>query len=83
MRSSHYFMKTAKVFKSGNSQAIRLPKEYRFNSSEVEIYRRGDDVVLREKRRGLGRAFELLASLPEDFLAEGCNDPLPQKRKPL
>ena len=76
-------MKTARVFKSGNSQAIRLPKDYRFTSREVEIYRRGDEIVLREKRPGLGRAFELLASLPEDFMAEGRQDTKPQKRERL
>jgi antitoxin VapB len=74
-------MKTERVFRSGKSQAIRLPKAYRFNSSEVEIYRRGGEVVLREKRRGLGRAFELLASLPEDFMAGGRVDPPLQKRE--
>jgi len=76
-------MKTAKVFKSGNSQAIRLPKEYRFTGGDVEIYRRGDEVVLREKRRGLGRAFELLASLPDDFMRDGRADLPPQKRAGL
>jgi len=76
-------MKTARVFKSGNSQAIRLPKEYRFSSSEVEIYRRGSEVVLRERRRGLGRAFELLASLPDDFMSGGRVDRPPQKREDL
>jgi antitoxin VapB len=43
-------MPTTKVFKFGNSQAIRLPKEFRFNTNEVEIFRRGDEVVLRERR---------------------------------
>lgn len=73
-------MKTAKVFKSGNSQAIRLPKEYRFAGGDIEIYRRGDEIVLREKRRGLGRAFELLASLPDDFMVEGRGNLPSQKR---
>ena len=49
------------VFQSGNSQAVRLPKEFRFKSKTVEIFRRGDEVVLREKRLTVG---ELLASLP-------------------
>lgn len=60
-------MTIARVFKSGNSQAVRLPKEFRFHSNEVEIFRRGNEVVLREKPRTLGEAFDLLASLPEDF----------------
>jgi antitoxin VapB len=49
------------VFQSGNSQAVRLPKEFRFKSKTVEIFRRGDEVVLREKKRTLG---DLLAELP-------------------
>ena len=76
-------MKTARVFKSGNSQAIRLPKEFRFTGADVEIYRRGDEIVLRERRRGLRRAFELLAALPDDFMAEGRGDSPPQVRAKL
>lgn len=40
-------MTTTRVFTSGNSQAVRLPKEFRFDVSEVEIFRRGDEVVLK------------------------------------
>jgi antitoxin VapB len=56
-------MATARVFKSGNSQAVRLPKEFRVDSDELEIFRRGDEIVLREKPRGMARAFEIMASL--------------------
>lgn len=42
-------MAIAKVFKSGNSQAVRLPKQFRVKSKELEIERRGDEIVLREK----------------------------------
>ena len=45
---------TTTVFQSGNSQAVRLPKEFRFKSKTVEIFRRGDEVVLREKPRTMG-----------------------------
>jgi antitoxin VapB len=58
-------MVLAKVFRSGNSQAVRLPKQFRLTSDEVEIFRRGDEIVLREKPRSLARAFELLCDLPE------------------
>jgi antitoxin VapB len=73
-------MATAKVFRSGNSQAVRLPKEFRVRSKEVEIFRRGEEIVLREKGKGLARAFEILASLPDDFLPGGRRDAPPQKR---
>lgn len=73
-------MKIAKVFKSGNSQALRLPKEFQFQSKEVEIFKRGDEVILREKPKNLGRAFELLTEIPDDFFVEPRNDTKPQKR---
>jgi antitoxin VapB len=53
------------VFKSGNSQAVRLPKEFRFSSKTVEIFRRGNEVVLREKPRTVGQMVdEAFADLP-------------------
>lgn len=54
-------MSETTVFQSGNSQAVRLPKEFRFKSKTVEIFRRGNEVVLREKPRTLG---EVMAALP-------------------
>jgi antitoxin VapB len=74
---------TTRVFKSGNSQAVRLPKEFSVESKELEIFRRGDEIVLREPAKGLARAFELLADLPEDFFAEGRQDSPPQHREGL
>jgi antitoxin VapB len=72
-------MAIAKVFQSGNSQAVRLPKQFRFMSDEVEIFRRGDEIVLREKPESLARAFELLCELPE---IERSDAP-PQEREGL
>ena len=76
-------MTTTRVFKSGNSQAVRLPRQFRFRAAEVEVLRRGDEIVLREKGRGLSRAFDLLAAMPDDFLADRRRDEPPQKRKGL
>lgn len=76
-------MATAKVFKSGNSQALRLPKEFRFNSKEVEIIRRGKDIVLRERPENLERAFHLITELPGDLEIPGRSKDYPQKRKGL
>ena len=42
---------TAKIFKHGGSQAVRLPKAFRFEGDEVEIEKRGEEVVLRPKRK--------------------------------
>jgi len=71
-------MTTARVFKSGNSQAVRLPKEFRFESSKVEIFRRGNEVVLREKRPSLADLLEKLDPWPDDF--EAPADPPPENR---
>jgi antitoxin VapB len=76
-------MATARVFRSGNSQAVRLPKQFRLKSREVEISRRGDEIVLREKRGAMARAFDLLASLPEDLAVRTRGKDRPQKRKEL
>ena len=76
-------MKTARVFNSGNSQAVRLPKEFRFAAKEVEIFRRGTEVVLRESQSDLGRVAELLGAMPEDFMAEGRRDTPPEQREGL
>lgn len=55
--------KTTTVFVSGNSQAVRLPKEFRVNSKIVEIFKRGDEIVLRERPRTVGDALADFPSL--------------------
>jgi antitoxin VapB len=70
-------MVTTKTFMSGNSQAVRIPKEFRIDGETVEISRRGDEIVLRPVRTGLGRAFDLLTELSPDIERE---DHHPQDR---
>ena len=74
-------MMTARVFISGNSQAVRIPKQFQFTCDEVEIFKRGGELVFREKPKNLAKAFELLTSLPENFFAEGRGDLPPQDRE--
>src|SRR5258707_2379225 len=81
--SRRQIMAIARVFKSGNSQAVRLPKKFRVKSSEVEIFRRGDEIVLREKAGGMVRVLDLLAELPADMFPKKRKDPHPQRRKGL
>ncbi|MFT4242455.1 MAG: type II toxin-antitoxin system VapB family antitoxin [Acidovorax sp.] len=71
----------ARIFQSGNSQAVRIPREYRFDTDVVEIFKRGDELILKPRPRNLGRAFALLASLPDDFMAQGRQDDAPQERE--
>jgi antitoxin VapB len=72
-----------KIFKSGNSQAVRLPKEFRFDVKEVEILRRGEEVVLRKPKRSLANAFRALASMPKDPKEQERSDPPPEDREGL
>mgnify|MGYP006377577431 FL=1 len=74
-------MSTAKVFMTGRSQAIRLPKEFRFDGTEVEISRRGNEVILREKPVTAESLFKVLAQMPDDFYAEERVDEPPQERE--
>ncbi len=76
-------MRTTAVFQSGNSQAVRLPKDFQFDVREVEILRRGEEVVLRKVPRNLSGAFNLLATMPDDFMVDGRVDPPAQKRAGL
>ena len=73
-------MRIAKIFQCGNSQAIRLPKDFRFDTNLVEIFERHGDLIIRPIPTKLTKAFELLSNLPQDFFAEGRIDPLPQDR---
>ena len=76
-------MATTKVFVSGNSRAVRIPRDIELPVGEVEIYARGEEVVIRRRRETLADIPELLARLPEDFLPDGCGDTPPQRRRGL
>jgi antitoxin VapB len=77
---------TAAVFMSGNSQAVRLPKEFQFQSTRVYIERRGNEVVLREVvatlREALKNMPELSIEDKKDWAAveEHLHDKPPQER---
>lgn len=76
-------MAIAKIFQSRNSQAVRLPKEFQFDVSEVQIFRRGDEVVLKKRPRDMSRVFELLTELSDDFMENGREQPAFQEREAL
>jgi len=61
-------MKTAKLFKNGDSQAVRLPKEFRFEGSEVLVKRVGSAVVLLPRAKSWDTLVASLAKFPADFL---------------
>jgi len=73
-------MVTTRVFKSGNSQAVRIPKEFQFDVDEVEIIRRGDELIIRPKKDNIADVFDLITKFSDDFMQDGREDPPPQER---
>jgi antitoxin VapB len=68
-------MQTAKLFPNGQSQAVRLPKEYRFEGDRVYIQRQGDAVVLLPYQRPWQVLFDSLGAFSADFAVEGTRIP--------
>ena len=73
-------VKTAKIFRSGNSQAVRIPKEFQMEGTEVEILRSGDSLVLRPKKRSWAPLLNSLNKFSSDFMDNGRNQPALQRR---
>jgi antitoxin VapB len=69
-----------KVFQSGNSQAIRIPKAFRLHTDEVGIIKKNNVLIIREKPTHLGHAFQLLTHMPDDFFHEERQDDKPEAR---
>lgn len=76
-------MATAKVFMSGRSQAVRLPKEFRFDCDEVIIRKMGEMVVLVPKDKARQTLFEGLGGFSDDFMEDGRPEFIPSKREEL
>ncbi len=78
-------MTTAKLFKHGGSQAVRLPKAFRFPGTEVLLEKRDDGVMLRAKRRPEFRTLRdvarHMASFGTDF--PDRNQPPAQQKRDL
>lgn len=71
---------TAKIFRSGNSQAVRIPKEFQLDGTEVEIQRRGDTLILRPKRKSWAPLLDSLDRFSDDFMENGREQPDGQTR---
>lgn len=78
-----FAMTCARIFQSGDSRAVRLPKEFRLNAEQIEIFRGGDEIVLREPPVNATAIFDTLVALPADFMADGRDDTPPQERESL
>ena len=76
-------MTMAKIFENGRSQAVRLPKEYRFKEDEVIINKIGDIVLLMPKNDE-GKAFKQSLDLfSDDFMADGRSQNYQETREAL
>ena len=76
-------MDTAKVFWSGRSQAVRLPKEFRFDATEVRIRRHGSAVILEPIADDWAWLDALAGPVDADFAAAAGEQPAPQERPDL
>jgi antitoxin VapB len=74
-------MKTAKIFRSGNSQAVRIPKEFQLEGKEVEIVKSGSSLVLRPCKKSWAPLLESLNKFTDDFMTKGRKQPRTQKRQ--
>lgn len=69
----------AKIFMNGRSQAVRLPKEYRFETDEVYITKKGASVIITEKKPTWDEFFDAKPAFGDDFLSDRL-DSKPQER---
>ena len=75
-------MKTAKLFQNGQSQAVRLPKEFRFEGDEVIIKRSGNAVILLPANHSWDVLLSSLDKFSYDFMDDRAQ-PVPQEREDL
>lgn len=76
-------MDTAKVFWSGRSQAVRLPKDFRFDAETVRIRRHGNAVILEPVTTDWTWLDELTGKLDADFVSGAAEKPAQQARAAL
>ncbi len=76
-------MMMEKVFENGRSQAVRLPKEYRFSDKEVAINKIGDVVLLMPKENKWAGFLSSLNLFSEDFMNDGREQSVEQERDAL
>ncbi len=69
-------MHTTRVFKNGNSQAVRIPADLAYDRTdiELEIEREGNEIRIRPARRSLSGVLSKFAQFSPDFMTEGRGD---------
>ncbi|MGD0390090.1 MAG: type II toxin-antitoxin system VapB family antitoxin [Tepidisphaeraceae bacterium] len=76
-------MNTAKIFTTGRSQAVRLPKEFRFDTEEVCIKRIGSVVILFDPNDRLPMLLGTLGQATQDFMLDRRQPKAAERRRPL
>jgi antitoxin VapB len=76
-------MKTAKIFINGKSQAVRLPKRFRFNEKEVSITPLGRGLIIQPIHKTWEEIFTKFISIPNNTFLSDREDLPPQKRQSL
>ncbi|PKL38631.1 MAG: AbrB/MazE/SpoVT family DNA-binding domain-containing protein [Candidatus Riflebacteria bacterium HGW-Riflebacteria-1] len=76
-------MQTAKLFQNGRSQAVRLPKEYQFAGKEVIIQKLGNAILLVPREKAWEVFLEGLFGFSEDFMKDGREQGVDQKREEI
>ncbi len=74
-------MTTGKVFMTGRSQAVRLPKEYRFDDDEVILNKIGDVLIVIPKKKAKEIFLSSLDQFSDDYMSDGRNQPSQQERE--
>ena len=82
---SGFIMANTKLFKNGNSQAVRIPAELAYSSWDVElvIERQGDELRIRPVQRRMGDVLATLAKFSPDFMAQGRGENIEGEREAL
>lgn len=76
-------METAKIFENGRSQAVRLPKKFRFNAEEVVVQQLGEAVLLVPKESLWQTFLEGLDGFTGDIFEDGRGQGTQEEREPL
>jgi antitoxin VapB len=78
-------MVNTKLFRNGNSQAVRIPSELAYGSWDIDlvIERQGDELRIRPAQRRMGDVLGKLAKFSPDFMAEGRGQSVEDEREAL
>ena len=78
-------MAITKIFKNGNSQAVRIPAELAYSTWDIDliIERQGDELRIRPAQRRIGDVLGKLAKFSPDFMVEGRGSNIEGERKAL